>query len=1128
MESIYFDRVVRMILGHMRFVLEEGNALVLRDKDGIEKDSKDNIVPEGHSLVLASEDLSYITYGRKGFCYKRYNPESLAIEEEYEIATGGSQFEYENSLPLAAYCPQIKKAFFITISKKTREIWVYEKGVGQKKVKGVLPPWKPIPFFQKSLTTINLKKGASFRSSYLGEGSKKYTLFLSGKDSKGNWQFAIDISKDDSIEPRIVTLDVFGEIVSRGGSEINTLFGKGIDPSTTSTGRGGYVRISTPIDEGDMDQELSYPFRKYKRKYGFMKVELPLVIGFTMLALLIMEIIFRIIAYTKGWSLKPIPPFNLIFAVFLGLMFWAFSITNSKLDRWRGHDIYDHSKRKKTDYNTAVRKLGKFFDFRNQCYQISPSIIAFLLENKILFYNFQTHQILKQRTVQGNFKNENGWRFLKQTVSFSTHYIGSKQIEECEFLVIYTRKDYNLQYRIYDLDSQTLSPITDFSIVSESDVSLKAVLIEGKYQDDAHLPIKLNTRVKIEHTSNPMLLTIDLRDPNDGSIEFYNSLKDSTQVWSNITNISNLIDIVDDIPKGSDITFTLDNKRTRVVYGHGFDVFSQTSDWEKKAESDKKLRHIKGSTEIVPNLETAIFLADGINSPVSTFIRDFSKTFPGLLKDLWTCGLDSKIHQERQNFEIEDDLPALAYMVGELENFKGCNPKQNTALWKDWKEFLSPEQVNRIVQKIKKGVLHSKEGRPWPRKGFAHRMMHGDLTPTNVIVNSGNVVEVKEYYQPVSELIESIENYNLLLCDFSDLVVLNEKDELIYRTEIVKNSEQTRTRVSSQFFDTTRVPKINPMLDLAKFLAHLWLKIPFEPSKRDMLNEEKYLLRNDARIIREKRDEALFHEELANELNKALDWAEKELKISCKLDEPGRTKESWRELLKAMIFDQCLQIIMFWKGYRSKAAWEITPTDLCWIFYLDDGGRPLIDSPTFLEKADYIMRKGSSGDGMVYLSAAENKSRNNTRVVADHVDPKLFDLEQTKIHHPSGSFYEWAFYEWAKNQLDVYNESHFLEHDVVETTDDENQLNSPFYRVVLTQTAKDSLNKYTEKIYDPLEKWVSNKDLIEQSSMLYFEARGQIQLYKSKIGQSSRVLFAIYDYGDDVILHVIGFYVYDD
>ena len=60
--------------GNMRFVLEEDNALILRDKDGIEIKRQENIIPKGHSLVLASEDLSYITYGRKGFSYKRYNP----------------------------------------------------------------------------------------------------------------------------------------------------------------------------------------------------------------------------------------------------------------------------------------------------------------------------------------------------------------------------------------------------------------------------------------------------------------------------------------------------------------------------------------------------------------------------------------------------------------------------------------------------------------------------------------------------------------------------------------------------------------------------------------------------------------------------------------------------------------------------------------------------------------------------------------------------------------------------------------------------------------------------------------------------------------------------------------------
>ena len=1106
-----------MRLGNMRFVLEEDNALVLRNKDGIEIQRQENIIPDDHSLVLASEDLSYITYGRRGFSYKRYNPESLAIEEEYEIATGGSQLEYDNSLPLAAYCPITKKAFFITISKTTREIWIYDNNNSEPiKVDEELPSrhWNG---------SIDLRKDVTLRSSYFGESLKKYSIFLSGEDCRGYWQFAIDISKKGSIAPKIVSFQG-NEKVKRKSNEHPFLFGEGINPSSISCGRGGYVHISTPVDEDEMELKNDALWRyqlKYSASTFVILASIVFISGFLM-ANLIFSVLPQIwidsyvnsMNYLGEIDCEDCDPFteqesmyltSVLITVFL--MFSAPLLPSKfhrRIDYLMGNRIYGVSQRKKSSYNSKLRRFRNLLDFN----QISPYKIALLQPNKIEFYNFRTHQILEEETLLGNFDE---CIFLK---TYSPNGLNN--------LVVYRINHDRLYFKNCNLEELKVGPTNQHSITLESEVTLKAVLIE--YQDDAHLPIVLNTRVGIDLTTNPMRLTINHDGAESGQVDFYNRLKDSTQVWSNITNISNLIDIVDDIPKGSDITFTLDNKRTKVVDGLGFDVFSQTGDWEKKAESDKKLRHIKGSTEIVPNLETAIFLADGINSPVSTFIRSFSKTFSGLLKDLWTCGLDSKIHEKRQNFEIEDDLPALAYMVGELENFKGCNPKQNTALWEDWNKFLSPEQVNRIVQKIKKGVLHSNEGRPWPRKGFEHRMMHGDLTPINVIVNSGNVVEVKEYCHLVGEWIESQENFNLLLCDFSDLVVLNEKDELIYRTEIVQNSEQTRTRVSSQFFDTTRVPKINPMLDLAKFLAHLWLKIPFEPSRRDMLNEEKYLLRNDARIIRGKKDEALFHKDLANELETALDWAEKELKISCKLDEPGRTKESWRELLKAMIFDQCLQIIMFWKGYISEAAWEIKPTDLCWIFYLDDGGRPIFHSPTFLERADNIMQRNASGDEIVYgnQGADENRSRNNTRVVADHAHPMR--REQTKIHHQSGSFYDWA-----KNLLDVYNESHFLEHDVVDEGEEGLLERTPFTRILFTQNAKDILDEYKSNLYVPLVECLTNPDLIPQSSKLEFDGLwGDNKLYKSRLDQSSRVFFAVYDHGDDVVLHVIGIYIVEN
>ena len=68
---------------NMRFVLEEGNALTLRDEEGVCIQVQYNLIPEGHSLLLYSEDLSYITYGPSGFHYKRYDPESLTVEEQY-------------------------------------------------------------------------------------------------------------------------------------------------------------------------------------------------------------------------------------------------------------------------------------------------------------------------------------------------------------------------------------------------------------------------------------------------------------------------------------------------------------------------------------------------------------------------------------------------------------------------------------------------------------------------------------------------------------------------------------------------------------------------------------------------------------------------------------------------------------------------------------------------------------------------------------------------------------------------------------------------------------------------------------------------------------------------------------
>ena len=252
---------------NMRFVLEEGNALTFHDKDGNCIGKQKGLVPEGHSLLLSSEDLSYITYGPSGFHYKRYNPNTMAIDRNtYDIPTEFSASQYEDRIAMAAYCPRSKKAFFITISKKTREIQVWEDDdPNAKTVEQTLPLWRTLRTDNSKSATINLNKDVSLESSYVGEGNINYTAFFSGKDSHGYWQFAIDIPKQNTA-PQLVRLDVWGATVSRLTISQTSYFGTGVDPSTITQGQGGYVRICTPVDGiGRGSWDSSDPYDKYMR-----------------------------------------------------------------------------------------------------------------------------------------------------------------------------------------------------------------------------------------------------------------------------------------------------------------------------------------------------------------------------------------------------------------------------------------------------------------------------------------------------------------------------------------------------------------------------------------------------------------------------------------------------------------------------------------------------------------------------------------------------------------------------------------------------------------------------------------------------------------------------------------------
>ena len=96
------------------------------------------------------------------------------------------------------------------------------------------------------------------------------------------------------------------------------------------------------------------------------------------------------------------------------------------------------------------------------------------------------------------------------------------------------------------------------------------------------------------------------------------------------------------------------------------------------------------------------------------------------------------------------------------------------------------------------------------------------------------------------------------------------------------------------------------------------------------LAEEKRIRRTEARNTRQ----ADFKDTVRKQLDKALAWSKDNLMAHCYLIEEAAKEDLWRELLKAMIFDQCLQIMMHWKRGRSEAAIEndLTLENLCEIF----------------------------------------------------------------------------------------------------------------------------------------------------------------------------------------------------
>ena len=95
------------------------------------------------------------------------------------------------------------------------------------------------------------------------------------------------------------------------------------------------------------------------------------------------------------------------------------------------------------------------------------------------------------------------------------------------------------------------------------------------------------------------------------------------------------------------------------------------------------------------------------------------------------------------------------------------------------------------------------------------------------------------------------------------------------------------------------------MLDLSRFfilVAQILLNRP-RKKRRDWLKLNESF-RTRARQSR--RQEEDLHDKVRKQLERALTWSENNLRNTCFLAEEG-TEDTWRELLKAMIFDRCLQ-----------------------------------------------------------------------------------------------------------------------------------------------------------------------------------------------------------------------------
>ena len=237
-----------------------------------------------------------------------------------------------------------------------------------------------------------------------------------------------------------------------------------------------------------------------------------------------------------------------------------------------------------------------------------------------------------------------------------------------------------------------------------------------KLDVEAGEPIKLNTRVSIDIAEEPIHLHVT---PN-GEVKHHSSFSMISQTMKvNSTHILNKYRTSSVLFWKKTTTYFAELDRENLLmenYPYIWRVllFNYEGDPDEYSLSRQRLFRTRNRMIVVPNLETVIYMHDLIYRPFDLLNHtgEDKIPLPKLLKDTW-CGETMEEDLGRRiDFNFEDDLPALAFMMGEAGEFDGCLPKQNSKGWLNHKENLSSPMLMEVYT-----LISTKNN--WPERGIS-------------------------------------------------------------------------------------------------------------------------------------------------------------------------------------------------------------------------------------------------------------------------------------------------------------------------------------------------------------------------------------------------------------------------